>query len=260
MVIQIFITVPFTILLSFLKLIPAATLGFDIVSVAAFFGVGVTIIDYLIGQFLVSNYRCKAAKIQEAFDCDVYEMDWDNISVGSKVQPEIVIEFGKKYKEIKGSPLTDWYPIEISGLTKEKAIFICQKTNLYYDKSLRNKFIRATTIVSLLIFGLIVTTSLIGNPSFVDFMVRIFAPFFPILFLSMKFIIEHFKAAKGLSDLHNTISGFDKSTGNPSMSDLRRVQTKIFGSRKDSPLVPDFFYNKKRQKLEESMHENAKQS
>jgi SMODS-associating 4TM effector domain len=258
-VIQILITVPVTIILSFLKLIPADTLGFDIVGVAAFFGTVISIADYLIGQFLVSNYKCKAAKVQEEFDCDVYEMTWDKISVGSRIPQELVNEYGRKYKEIPGSPLVDWYPVEIAGLSKEKAIFICQKTNLYYDKSLRNKYIWTTSIVSIIILGIIITTSLIGNPSLGDFMVRVFAPFLPVLILSLRIVIEHFKSAKALSELHTTVSGLPDSTAGPSIPDLRLVQTKIFTSRKDSPLVPDFFYNKKRKKLEDTMHQNAKQ-
>ncbi len=259
LIIQILITVPVTIILSFLKLIPADNLGFDIVAVAAFFGAIISIADYLIGQFLVSNFKCKAAKVQEEFDCEVYEMNWDKISVGSKIPQEVVNEYGRKYKEITESPLIDWYPVEIAGLSKEKAIFICQKTNLYYDKTLRNKYIWTTSIVSLVILGIIITTSLIGNPSLGDFMVRVFVPFLPVLILSLRVVIEHFKSARALSELHATVNGLADSTTYPSMADLRLVQTKIFASRKDSPLVPDFFYNRKRKKLEDTMHQNARQ-
>jgi len=44
------------------------------------------------------------------------------------------------------------------------------------------------------------------------------------------------------------------------MHELRKVQDKIYCNRKDSPLIPDFFYNKKRQNLEDEMHENASSS
>lgn len=259
LIIQIFITVPVTIILSFLKLIPSDILGFDIVALAAFFGAIISIADYLIGQFLVSSFKSRAAKVQEDFDCDVYEMAWDKISVGNKISQEVINEYGKKYKEIAGSPLIDWYPVEIAEYTKEKAILVCQKTNLYYDKSLRNKYIWTTTIASLIILGIIIATSVVGNPSFGDFMVRIFAPFLPVLILSLRIIIEHFKSAKALGELHTTVNGLADSTTGPSMADLRLIQTKIFSSRKDSPLVPDFFYNSKRKKLEDSMHQNAQQ-
>jgi len=244
--------------LSFLKMIPSNYLGFDIVAVAAFFGASITIADILIGHFLVSNYKGKAAKIQEEFDCAVYEMNWDKISVGSNVPREVINDYGEKYKDIPGSPLMDWYPVEIAGMSKEKAIFVCQNTNLYYDKSLRNKYIRTTGRASLLILIIIIITSLIGNPSFGDFMKQILVPFLPIFILSLKIIIEHFKSAKAIGDLSTTVSGLSDSSDVPSMADLRLIQTKIYASRKDSPLVPDFFYNKKRKRLEKNMHAHAK--
>jgi hypothetical protein len=256
-IIQIFITVPVTILLSFLKMIPLGYLGFDFVAVAAFFGACITIADLLIGHLLVSNYKCKAAKVQEEFDCDVYEMDWDKISVGSKIPQEVVNEYGRIYKDVPGSPLIDWYPLEIAGISKEKAILICQKTNLHYDKSLRNKYIWVTGIVALLILSIIVTTSLIGNPSLGDFMKQVFVPFLPILVLSLKITIEHFKSARALGELNATVASLSDSVNGPSIAGLRLVQTKIYASRKDSPLVPDFFYNKKRKGLENHMHANA---
>jgi hypothetical protein len=256
-IIQIFITVPVTIILSFLKMIPSGYLGFNIVAVAAFFGAFITIADILIGHFVVSNYKCKAAKVQEEFDCDVYEMNWDKISVGKKVPREIINEFGRIYKDIPGLPLVDWYPVEIVGMSKEKAIFVCQKTNLYYDKSLRNKYVWTIGSTGLLILGIIVTSSLVGNPSFGDFMTQVFAPFLPILILSLKIIIEHFKSVKALGELNATVSSLSDSFNDPSMKNLRLVQTRIYVSRKDSPLVPDFFYNKKRKKLENNMHINA---
>lgn len=260
LIIQILITVPATIVLSFLKLIPSGVLGFNIVAVAAFFGAIISIADILIGHFLVSNYKCKAAKVQEEFDCEVYEMNWDKISVGNRVPQETVNEYGGKYKEIPGAPLLDWYPVEIADLSKEKAILICQKTNLYYDKTLRNKYIWATGITSLIVLCIIVITSLIGNPSFGDFMLRIFAPFLPVLILSLRIIIEHFKSAKALGELHATVSNLTDLINDSNIADLRLVQTKIFASRKDSPLVPDFFYNKRRKVLEDSMHRNAQRA
>jgi len=38
---------------------------------------------------------------------------------------------------------------------------------------------------------------------------------------------------------------------------LRQIQDKIYCSRKDSALIPDWYYNKKREKLEEDMKLNA---
>lgn len=255
---QILITVPVTIILSFLKIIPIQSLGFDIVPITAFFGAVITIADLLIGQFLVSNYRRKAALIQEDFDCDVYEMNWDRISVGNRIGKEVINEFGNKYVKVQGSPLTNWYPIEIADYSKERAIFICQKTNLHYDRTLRNRYITAVIIASVITLFIITFSSIVSNPSFDNFMVQIFAPFLPILILTLKITIEHFKSIKTADDLQALVSSLSSTQENPNLSDLRLLQNKIFQNRKESPLVPDFIYNKLRQKLEDQMHINAK--
>ena len=255
---QLAITVPLTIIFSFLKMVPKDTLGFDIVSIAAFFGAMISIADILISYLLISEFKSKAAKIQEEFDCNVYEMEWDKISVGKKPSPGEINKFGNKYKPIPGSKLEDWYPNEIAAFSKEKAIYTCQKTNIHYDRTLRDKFVRSSILVSAGLLAIIFIGAIVSNPSLDNFISQIFFPFLPILIITLKIFFDHRKSIRGTNDLHGTITGLNEGGSNLTMTQLRCVQTNIFNNRKDSPLVPDFFYNKKRNKLEIDMHINAR--
>ena len=255
LMVQIFLTVPLTIAFAFLRLILTGV-NANITSLVIFLGVLVTIADILIGYCYVSNYRTKAAKIQEQFDCEVYEMSWESLCAGKKATSETVNEFGNKYVPVPNMPLEDWYPVEI-GLSKEEAILVCQKTNLHYDSSLRYEFVSAVVISSLVILGILVGIAFIGNPQFTVLLTFIVAPFAPVAYLTLKIYFEHRKSIKASDELHDTISALSESNKIPSAQELRTIQNSIYKSRKDNALVPDFFYNWKRKKLEAQMHMNA---
>jgi len=246
LVLQIILTVPVTIFFSLLKLIPETAVGFNIAAFAAVYGILLALIDLFVFNHFINLHRTDAAKVQELFDCDVYEMDWNNVFVGKKPQQETVNTFARKYVDVPGSPLSDWYPIEIAQMPREMAILTCQKTNLYYDSSLRKKYKNLSILISL-------STHI----TLQSFIVQILAPFLPVFILTSKIIIDHSKAIKSASEFHQSLDSVVDPHNLPSIDRLRAVQDKIYCHRKDSPLIPDFFYDKKRANLETEMHENA---
>jgi hypothetical protein len=254
---QIWFTVPVTVLLAFLKLIPESVLGFNAAYVAAYFGIIIAIADQLVGYYIVSDYRTKAAKIQEQFDCEVFEMEWNMILVPKKVPVEVINKFARRYIDNPKYPLTDWYPEEIKGYSKEKAIYSCQQASLHYDRTLRTKFIRTIGIISASILLLMILVSLVEGLTLRNFFIQVIAPFLPVLIITLKIAFENRKSIKEANDGHAIISNFSSENVTPPMSELRKIQDKIYCNRKSSPLVPEFFYSKERMKLEEEMHENA---
>ena len=254
---QIFLTVPITIVLSLLRLIPESVFGFSLVSVTAFLSVVVALGDLIVDFFYVSDLKTKAAKVQEDFDCSVYEMPRNEVFCKKNIPAESVKKFSRKYVPNPKSPLEDWYPVEIRNYPKEKAIFVCQKTNLHYDRTLRSKFIRDSLLVATSILALIVTCALIVNPSTAGFFTLFIAPALPILVLALKILFSHLKAIRASNELHEIINSLNEKNSGITMNELRDVQNRIFCIRKDGPLVPEEFYNKKRKKLEEEMHANA---
>jgi hypothetical protein len=255
--IQVYITVPVTIVLSLLKLIPAEISGNFFVYTASFFGGAISIADLIIGHFIVSDYRSQAAKIREEFDCKVYEMEWDNISIRSKVDRETINKFGYKYRTIPDSPLENWYPEEIANQSREKAIYTCQKSNVHYDRSLRNKYVTTVCLVSMGIFLILFLISLTTDFSLRTFVFQVVIPSFPVLILTVKIITEHTKLIKASNELHKSMTALDQKESAINMQQLRVVQTQIYCNRKTGALVPDFFYNRERKKLEKEMHVNA---
>src|SRR5882724_9458746 len=94
---QIFLTVPVTVLFSLLKTIPPDKIGFNVTYYAALYAIVISLIDIFLFNYLIGNYKTNAAKIQEQFDCDVYDMEWNKIFVDKKVPNETVNKYAKKY-------------------------------------------------------------------------------------------------------------------------------------------------------------------
>jgi uncharacterized membrane protein (GlpM family) len=223
----------------------------------ALYGILLAIIDIVLFNYLIGMYRTDAAKIQEEFDCSVYDLEWDNISVGKKVVPEVINKFASRYVHDDRFPLTDWYPQEIENLSHLNSILVCQKTNLYYDSSLRLKYKATGIIVACITFIILIIVSLSSNLTLRNFFIQVLLPFLPVFVLTMKIIVDHTKSIKASRELHQTINSYFDLHNLPSYNELRKIQDKIYCHRKDSPLIPDFFYNKKREGLENEMHENA---
>ncbi len=257
LIIQIILTVPVTIIVSLLKLYLKDNFQIDISQYAALYGIGLSLIDIIFFNTMIGTYRTDAAKIQEEFDCDVYDMEWNKIFVEKKVGIEIINKYSKKYVSIEAAPLNDWYPIEINASSHRDSILICQKTNLYYDSSLRKKYKTASIVISIITLALLMIISLSTKTSVPNFLVQVILPFLPVFVLTFKIIVDHSKAIKAAIDLHQTVGNIGNLHEAPSIHSLRKVQDKIYCHRKDGPLIPDFFYNKKRQKLEGEMHTNV---
>lgn len=253
---QILFTVPITILLSLLRLIPSSDMPFNIATLIAIVSVLITVADIIVSQSIVTPFKNNAAKIQDQFDTEVYEMDSDILFTGKAVSPEIINRFSLRYVRDPKMPLEDWYPAEIKDYTKEQAIYTCQKTNLYYDSSLRTRFIRLTTIFSALTFLIILSTALAADASLNNFLLQVALPFTPVLYITLKIFFENNKSIRSANELHSVISALAGSKM-PTMSELRTIQNKIFCARKEGALVPEFFYKKKRSGLEKEMHNNA---
>ena len=156
--------------------------------------------------------------------------------------------------------LYDWYPIEADGLQLTKGILICQKTNAHYDFTLRERFLRLMYFVAGFTFLILLVIALIENLGIRQMLSQVGLPFLPLLTLTFKLRQDHTKSTKNLAELKQNLDKLleeERSGKAPSMDTLRQVQDRIFQNRKDSPLIPEQFYNWLRIRLEQEMHDNA---
>ncbi len=69
----------------------------DLKGYVALWGILAVVFDLFVFTPWVKKLRDSAARVQELFDTRVLGLDWNEISVGKKPEPELIHEEAKKY-------------------------------------------------------------------------------------------------------------------------------------------------------------------
>jgi hypothetical protein len=212
-----------------------------------------TIIGFLLSN-RESNKVKEAAIIQEEFDTYTFDLDWNNIQCGTKVSNEIIHSSASKY--LDKTDLLNWYG-DLTGISNNLAILICQRSNLVWDWRLRKQFAWTLIIFILVVFGTGIGIALYDKLTVASYLIAILLPSASAFILSIKEIKEHFDSAKSKELLEKKINSiWEKSMTtliSPSKLDLRQVQDRIFQLRINTALIPDWWYNKLKGDFEDSM-------
>lgn len=255
--IQLTITIIIVVILNFVRVIAKQYTYVDLTPYIALISGGITLFDLAFLTGYLSRFKTNAAKVQELFDCNIYKMKWNDTNCGDKPENSIIEEAEKKYIYNSKSPLTNWYHIDLDGLEHQEAVLRCQETNVEYDRKLRFHFKNDCTFVSILIvIGSFIVATII-DASLRGYIVYFIAPTMPLIVILIKIILDNMKAAKALEEVRNSVKKLRLSKSRPSMTQLRKVQDKLYISRRDSSLIPDNYYQYRRPKLEQSTKVNA---
>lgn len=227
--------------------------------IRTFYAFTILLIDNFVITTLINQLRQKASSVQEMFDCDVLNIEWNKILVGEKPHNEEVNKFYKKYlSRVKDlSNLKNWYAISISEIETNAAKLICQRSNFYYDFSLRGYFIRWVIGMAVALLIIIIFFSCLNDVSVRTLFISGLFPYLPILSMALKLYNEHTTSIKNLESLKSSInSAWSNLLKRDVISEqtIRQIQDRIFLNRKSNPLIPDNMYNKLRSNLEEQMY------
>lgn len=254
---QLTITIIVVVILNFVKLIQKDFIIIDLTPYIALVSVSITLIDLLFLSGYLSKFKTNGAKVQELFDCRVYNMGWNETNSGDMPENWIIEEAEKKYVHNPKAPLTNWYHIDLDGLKHEEAILRCQETNLEYDRKLRFHFKNDCIIICLVIVVSSFIIATIVNASLQGYLTNFIAPTLPLIVILIKLILDNQKAVKSLEEVRKAARKLHNTSEIPSMNQLRQVQDKLYCSRKDSTLIPENYYQYRRTKLEESTKSNV---
>jgi hypothetical protein len=205
-----------------------------------------------------------AAKIAEAFDEQVLEIPWNGFVAGRRADPETVAGAAAAWTRRKSDEkLTDWYPTAVATAPMHLARIICQRTNLWYDATLRRHYgdwVRG--VGGLLVMGLFFG-ALMAGLTIELFVTTVLAPAAPVLTWSMR---EYFRQ-KDTADAQESLKGdaealWDRAkTGQCSEPDClvqsREFQNAIYARRSTSPLIIPWLYPLRRPQMERQMNQGA---
>ncbi len=232
----------------------------DISWIIAAYGSIIAIIDVAFLSSLIKRRKERAAKIQELFDTFVLNIEWNDILVGDKPTNEEIHRYSEKYKEkhVDFNDLKNWYSPKISDIESSAAKIICQRSNCTYDYAIRDSFSNAILLILVITSLIIISIGLIKGFTLQNFFLLFVFPLLPAILLFFKTVSENGVSKDSLDELRSEIESIWNKLLSDSRIDIeykaRAIQDKIFLNRKNSPLIFDWFYNKKRNQLEREMY------
>lgn len=217
----------------------------------------ITLLDFGLLDPIQKAWRKTAAQIQEAFDCDVLDLDWTVLRAGKQPPPEDVMRYarGAMAKPEEVTAVRDWYPKSVGELPIELGRLLCQRTNCHWDATLRAAYSFTITISLWFVAIAVFVCGAIANPTFDGFVLAMLAPATPAMVLALRQHREHSDASRSSVQLREHVDGLWTKTlsKEAELSSLtaesRAVQSEIFLRRAMSSPVFDWLYNlvKKRQ-------------
>ncbi|CAG9179948.1 hypothetical protein LMG23992_04120 [Cupriavidus laharis] len=206
-----------------------------------------------------------AAKLQEEFDCTVLQMNWNSFLVGAHLDPEQIFEddfpqLGSRDEQ----RLRNWYPSAVAGLPVHLARLVCQRTNIWYDNTLRKRYRRLLLAGATVLIVVVGSISLWIDRTLTSFVLSTLAPMTPVIIWGLRERNRHAAACELLDRLNEEVKKlFSSSRAGASEQQLstqsRALQDAIYSHRVSSPLVFDWIYNRLRSRLEQQMNAGAEQ-
>ena len=232
----------------------------------AFWGGIITLIEIAVLN-VESNFRIKASKIQELFDCEVLQLPWNKVKCQTKPDLEDIIHYSKKHLSEPGNreKLINWYFEKSDCLSLPYSRLICQRANLSWDSKLRRRFGR---IILLILSGLFFIMTIIAfsvNLTVNTFFLFWLLPILPVYVWGCIQCFSQFQAANELDKLKQILDEiwddiFQKNANNEDICKISRdIQDEIFSTRKNTIAIPDVIYNKFRDNDQSWMYKTSDQ-
>jgi hypothetical protein len=99
-----------------------------------------------------------AAKISERFDCGVLKLSWNAFVVGRSVAAETIDAAARRWSGDE-KDLLNWYSDIDGTVPLALARIVCQRTNLWYDSSLRRSYGRILICIVIAVIVLLIAVA-----------------------------------------------------------------------------------------------------
>ena len=208
-----------------------------------------------------------AASTAERFDCNVLQIEWNRVSIGSTPSDAQTHEWSNDYKArvANDGRILDWYPIAVRLAPEHQARVMCQLTNAQYDGRLREKYRLTIGVAGILCVLSLCLAGLLARLTLQEFILIAVTPALPILLWSGREFIRQLETDGPLRDIQDRAfeawndTLVEKEDTDQLRTVSRALQDAIFGYRVRSPLPIPFIYSLLRNRLEVKMNVSAEQ-
>ena len=215
-------------------------------------------------EYFIKRKKKIAASIQELFDRKVLLIKENNTLDRISVDEEIIRNYSRKASKNakKVREVVDWYSKEVFKLKTNVATVLCQRTNIYYDFSVRDNYKIFLYLVVITTFVILLIFSLWNDNSIKSFLIEVLIPTIPIFNFVYKEINQNNESIDNLKCLKEIIENILQNIKNTTEIDekkIREIQDRIFLNRILNPLIPDYLYKILRPRLEDEMNYSIEQ-
>lgn len=264
---NLFLSVPMVLVWSIIvALVPQLALY------GALWGAGVTLLSVLVLTPAQQAMQQRAAKVHQLFDCEIFELPWDEFNIGAEPEPETIFSANVDY--VKGNPsyegLKNWY-FDKSKVDKADVLplylarLICQRACCWWDGGLRQRYAIWNLTTVLVLVAVVLILGLIRGLTLETFFTVVIIPLLPALVLGISQYREHQQSAADLKQLREKIEDVWEQAmkQKESPQDLYdwaiKFQDKLFDNRSTKPLIFNWIYKVYRAKDQQSMGEGMKE-
>lgn len=207
----------------------------------------ILLIDYF---FITPRIEWKvstASRIQQEFDCKVFNWQWDEHLFGAKIADETITSWGKGYQQDLDA-VQNWYEPSVGQVPKQFGVVLCQNMCVWWENELRILY-----NFLIVLFGFFLAAFCVVYAGGIGLDVQklfslVVAPMIPYIFFTLSTCRVNKKSINQYKDLQGkliaTIELFLETKQAPAniMKILLGTQLVIMHHRFDAPLIPDFFY------------------
>lgn len=223
----------------------------------AFTALAALLLENIVYGPISSSLRRRAADIQELFDCDVLQLEWNRVLAPDRPTTEdvhrLAAEYERHMKQMSDPyrPLRNWYEPALNSLPMEAARVIAQRTNCWWDRALRTDFIVLLKRLVGMSLVIVVIAGLIGDYSVRETLMFIAAPIVPLVSYLQKQVGSNHAAIQSRDRLLRLANESwrlllaNEYQRGPGSSQARSVQDEILRNRRENPLIPDWYYQRR---------------
>lgn len=220
----------------------------DIRPQLAIFSIVLLLLEIGVATRVQRDWVKTAARVQEQFDTEVFQLPWNQFVVGSKVDPEVIRSVTRKpITTAQRKDLEGWYEHCVRSVPLTLGRLVCQRTNITYDMRVRGTYAWGLLVTAIFLVIFLLYRGLHEGLSISDLLLTILVPFTPLAAFVLR---EHRKQSDTVENLTTLKSEVDKLWAKALKTvdsvelaqDSRNLQDAIYRNRTSNPLVYDWVY------------------
>lgn len=231
-------------------------------SVAAAVTLIITVVDATWMDRRLRQLYAIPVRVSERFDCLLYDLPWRVLIAGKPVDHEEIVRSARRWSA-GDAKLIDWYPVAVGRAPRGFARFVCQRTNLWYDSTLRRGYAKKLMIGAWSALAIFVALAIINDLNLINFVLSV-VPTAPLMIWAIREALRQQDAAAANETLKSEVeSALDRwrtqaMTAEEAEARAREIQDGIFLRRVGaSPMLLEKIYHWRRNEMEGQMNEGA---